>query len=253
MLIGWAVFGQVVVFVIVIFVLKRILYSDTRSALNRLKQIDEENKQKEEELKKRKEQLEREYQHQLGQIEQEAVGLKEKASKEASRIKEEILEKALEQSKEIIKLAHTSKERMRQEIIRELEKEGIDFSCQLVKYVLSHKHLEQLQQGLIEEIIIQIEKIEPDSIFTCGERSRTTSLKEVEFVFNHPLSKEQKERLLEVLSKKVGQELILKEKKDETIVAGIIVRIGSLVIDGTLLAALREAGEALKHAHTSGD
>ena len=238
MLIAWAIFIQAVVFAIVIIILKRILYSDTRSALNRLKQMDEENRKREAELKKKEEELEKEHQLKLGQAEEEIKRLNQEAAKEAEKIKQDILDKAEEKSSQIIKAAYSSKETMHEEIVDELKKDAVGFCCELIRYAFTKKQLSHLQEGLIEDVIRQIEELNPSDLSSCPNTG--------EFIFNYPLAENEKTSIIRSLSKKAGREISLKEEKDAGIIAGVIVRIGNLVIDGTILSALREAAEALK-------
>jgi F-type H+-transporting ATPase subunit b len=239
MLIAWAIFIQAVVFVIVIIVLKRILYSDTRSALNRLKEMDEENRKREGELKKKEEELEKEHQEKLRQAEEEIKRLKQEAGKEAEKTKQEILDKAEEKSRQIIKAAYSSKETMQEEIAEELKKDAIEFCCALISQAFTAKQLSQLQQGLIEDVIRQIESLNPGDLCSCPEKG--------ELIFNYPLTENEKTDIMKGLSKKASREISLKEEKDAGLIAGVIVRMGNLVIDGTILGALQEAAEGLKN------
>jgi len=58
-----------------------------------------------------------------------------------------------------------------------------------------------------------------------------------------PLTADQKARLAAKLTAQYGQELVLTYEIDESVVGGLVVRVGDLVIDGSVasrLAALRE-------------
>ncbi|MBN1533912.1 MAG: ATP synthase F1 subunit delta [Spirochaetes bacterium] len=48
-----------------------------------------------------------------------------------------------------------------------------------------------------------------------------------------------KESIVEILSKKFNKQIVLKEKIDESIMGGIIIRIGDTVIDGSLVKDLK--------------
>ncbi len=54
-----------------------------------------------------------------------------------------------------------------------------------------------------------------------------------------------KEKIRSLLSKKFNKEIILKEKIDESIMGGIIIRIGDTVIDGSLVKDLRNISKNL--------
>ncbi|KEI00304.1 ATP synthase F0F1 subunit delta [Clostridium botulinum] len=55
-----------------------------------------------------------------------------------------------------------------------------------------------------------------------------------------PLSKEQKNVLIEKLSKKYQKNIMLKEQLDKSLIGGLYVRIGDDVIDGTIKGKFQE-------------
>lgn len=57
---------------------------------------------------------------------------------------------------------------------------------------------------------------------------------DVEAIFTKELTDEQKEKLIEKLSKKTGKEINLKVKVDENILGGGIIKIGDKIIDGSI-------------------
>ncbi|MBN2382291.1 ATP synthase F1 subunit delta [bacterium] len=63
-----------------------------------------------------------------------------------------------------------------------------------------------------------------------------------------PLSGDDKEQLVETLSQVTGKEIVLKEEIDPSLIAGIHVQIGSLVLDGSLKNQLRRLQKEIVHA-----
>lgn len=61
-----------------------------------------------------------------------------------------------------------------------------------------------------------------------------------EIVSFKPLSKEKKETIEREVSKRIGKKTILIEKRDESVLGGFKVKVGSLVFDATYRNALNE-------------
>ena len=62
-----------------------------------------------------------------------------------------------------------------------------------------------------------------------------------------PLSEAQKQQMTEALKKRLGREVTLVNKTDETIVGGAIIRAGDLVIDGSVSGQLEKLATTLMH------
>jgi len=62
----------------------------------------------------------------------------------------------------------------------------------------------------------------------------------VEVITAQPLTKEQKEEVVDTLQKKMSCDVDLTEKVDEDIIGGMIVRVGDTIIDGSVQNKLAE-------------
>ena len=60
------------------------------------------------------------------------------------------------------------------------------------------------------------------------------------------LTDQEKKAIKKILSAKLGRELSLEEKLDETLIVGLLIEIGSLIIDGSLRNRLKKAVRYLK-------
>jgi len=63
----------------------------------------------------------------------------------------------------------------------------------------------------------------------------------------YPLSDAQQSAMTEALKKKLGCEVTLVTETDETLIGGVIIRAGDLVIDGSTKASLASLATALSH------
>lgn len=63
----------------------------------------------------------------------------------------------------------------------------------------------------------------------------------------HPLNDAQKQAIIAALKKKLGREVTLVTETDTTLIGGVVIRAGDLVIDGSAQAKLASLGQALSH------
>lgn len=63
----------------------------------------------------------------------------------------------------------------------------------------------------------------------------------------HPLSDAQQQSIIAALKKKLGRDVTLVTEVDATLIGGVVIRAGDLVIDGSAQAKLASLGQALSH------
>lgn len=76
-------------------------------------------------------------------------------------------------------------------------------------------------------------------------RAEAEKTVEAEITSAFPLSDAQKQQLIEALKKRLGREVSLVAKTDESIIGGAIVRAGDLVIDGSVSSQLNKLSNTL--------
>ncbi len=229
---------QVMTFLALVFILRKIMYSASLNETKRLQKLNQENAKKAEELTKKMEETERQYREKMASAEDEARRLKTRAREEAEGLREKLLNKARQESERIVNQALNSKEKLREEIEAEMQKKNVEQSLKLAQDLLSSKHQRLVHEGLVGEVLEEIEKIERGKLKVRTEKGQLTTPYEVD--------KRKKEKIVTVLSRKIGKKISLQEKIDKGIIAGIVIKLGSLVIDGSLAGKLREVAEAMK-------
>jgi len=225
-------------FIAVVFVLRKIMYSASFSETKRLQQLNQENAKKAQELANKIEEAERQYKDKLTHAEDEIRKLKLEAKEEAERLKEEAMNKAKQESERIVNQALNTKEKLKEEIETQMRGKTIERSLDLIQDVLSSKNQSMVHEGFIDEVIEEIEKIEQGKLKVQTHKG--------EIITPYEIERGKRERIKAILSKKTGKKLSLEEKIDKGIIAGITIKLGSLIIDGSLKGKLREVAETLR-------
>jgi len=217
---------QVVTFVGLIFVLRMLFYRHLSSALERLKHLHEENLAREEELKKKLELARLEKEKELAKAKEEADKIIQETKLKAEKTAILIEDRAKEEAIRIQEQAKTEAEKNEKKLASAYKDRAISLSVEMIKFVLSNQSQETLQRQLISELINEIESLDNNKF--------TVKSKEVKISSACALNQAEKEKLAKILTKKIGLDVELKESLKPDIIAGIIVQVGALTIDGSL-------------------
>ena len=229
---------QVATFVGLIFVLRMLFYQHLNSALKRLKALHEGNLIKETQLK---EELERAKKERLSEVEkgrQEAGAIIETAKKEAEAIRARLQEQTEEQTGAMLRQGKEAIEKLKAELLSEIEERALTLCHQMIQYVFTQVGKEGLQHQFIEELLEELEHIENGRLPRGVDRVKVTSC--------FPLTEQERKRLTQILSDKIGSLVILEEQSSPVLITGLVVEVGSLVIDGSLRNRLKKIIPYLK-------
>lgn len=78
----------------------------------------------------------------------------------------------------------------------------------------------------------------------CDAAERTV---EVEAVSAYPLNEKQRESIASALQKRLGKNINLSAREDATLLGGVVIHAGDLVIDGSLKGRLGQMARAMGH------
>jgi len=227
----------ILIFAGVIIILRKIFLSDTESAVNRLRQIDAEYEKKQQEIKQMYKDLERERESILTVTQEEVVKLKQQAQQEIENMRQQMLKDARTESDNIIAAARAREEDMRQKIYNETQAKIIEYAQKLLITAFSKEILKNLHKSLINDLIKQLDQMDISNI--------PGDIKEIKIVSAFALD-EEREDIKFILTKLLKQDIEPKEEMDESLLAGVILYLGTFVIDASLSNYLTEATGKLK-------
>jgi F0F1-type ATP synthase delta subunit len=230
--------AHIVVLAIIIIVIKKLLLNDTMRAVNRVRQVEAEIRKKEDRIRKDIEEQEKEFTRRKAQAEEELQQQQDEAKQEAARLRDQTTAEARKEGERIIEQAKKNEEKMKAQIAQEMEEKAVDYGGQIFQLVFSEQMTESLDKQFIGELLDALEEVDAAAI--------TVDASSAEFTAAHPIDPEQKQRLESLLSQKFGVDMKVEEKVDASLVAGLILKLGSLEIDGSLVNRFREAAEEVK-------
>ena len=241
MLIMSIIFVQVFIFVGLIIVFRRILARNVISATKHIDELNQEYDRREKEAAKKLEEAKEKSQEIISKAVGEAEAKKEEILKEAEKEKSDILKEAREQGETIVKQADKSCEQIISELDQRIAKEAIKKASELIQNALPEElKLTAHSQWVKDLIETGFEKV--------GEVKVVEGLKEIRVLSAFPLSESDRARLSKKVNMLLGKNMVLKVEVDPKIVAGIVVEIGSLVLDGSLRNKILEQSSLLNAA-----
>ena len=225
---------QVITFTVIVFLLRKLLYSETSKEASRLKVLQDEFSRKESELLARIDQAERDSSDKISKVREDSENYQGMKVREADEIKEAILTAAKERAEEVVKAAVNSREKMREEVELEMRSRIPVAAVRILKESLSSQARQVVHEGLVKEVIGKFDNLEKNLFKSASAGEILTA---------YPLKKSDKEKISAAVKTKAGHAVTLTEKEDGSIIAGLVIKIGSLVIDGSLESKLREVSE----------
>ncbi len=230
---------QFITFVGIIFLLRYLFSNHLKSALARLNTLHEENLTKEGELN---EELKRAKEESLAQIQQgkaEAALIIEEANKEGQRIRINMDEQAKLQATEIVANGRIEVEKIKTSVIKDIQAQSVELASKMIAELLTETDKIALQYEFANGIIQEISRLPKEQFNMQGSPV-------VKVTSSYLLLDRQRDEIKRVLAEKTGKEIELNEKIDSSLIGGLTLEMGGMVIDGTLKNKLQRVIPHLK-------
>jgi len=241
LIIGFVV-AQILILGVVITLLRRLIFSDTNSAINRLTKLDNMNREKEKLLARKLEQAQKQIDEQKQVIQDEEQRIKAEARRAANQLHEDIIRKAKEEGDDIIRKAQATKEQIRTDAMVEAEGKMIEICSEILNKTLSSVVQAQMNDKLVEEFISELEKADLSKI--------NSDVNEIEIISSLPVSVGDQEKIKKTLQTKLNRQVRLYSNEDPKLLGGILMKIGTMVVDGSLAERVHEAASQMKQGLT---
>lgn len=241
LIIGFVV-AQILILGVVITLLRRLIFSDTNSAINRLTKLDNMNREKEKLLARKLEQAQKQIDEQKQVIQDEEQRIKAEARRAANQLHEDIIRKAKEEGDDIIRKAQATKEQIRTDAMVEAEGKMIEICSEILNKTLSTVVQAQMNDKLVEEFITELEKADLSKI--------NSDVNEIEIISSLPVAASDQEKIKKALQTKLNRQVRLYSNEDPKLLGGILMKIGTMVVDGSLAERVHEAAAQMKQGLT---
>ena len=223
---------QIVTFVAIILVLRKLLYAETARETGRLRALTEENSQKERDLAAKIKTAEAAYAEKVAKAEEDIKGKRADANKEIEELTRSASAKAKEEADRIVRVAVNARDKMRDEAANEMRDKIPSLASHIFRDFLSAKVRQATHSELLKEVISEVKKTDKTAFRIKAKKG--------ELISAFPLAGSEKSALLSAVLKKLGRKVPMETKEDKNLVAGVVIKLDTLIIDGSLENRLRQ-------------
>ena len=232
MLIWQLILIQIATFVIIVLSLRWLLYSHISRALSKLHKLNQQNLAKEKALKEELARAKKQAEGEIARGRIEAGTIKERLKTESENESAKIIENARKEAKRIVDEGVIENQRKIGDMVSQMQEKTVYLAADIIKYIFTQDIQKTLQGQLIDELIDEINKVSPDKLKVENHS--------IDIISAFDLDNKQKARIKDILSFKLGKEVSLTSRQDESIVAGIVLRSGGFIIDGSIKNKLKK-------------
>ena len=223
-----------------IFIFLRLLFShDLSAALKRLQELQRQNIEKEIALNKELELAKQNRQSEIERGRDEAKKLKDLARADIEKSKEQVLLKAKQEAGAFLTHAAQERELLKHQLSLQIEEVSVNLALGMIRDIFSQEARQELERELVDELIIELRKIDKEKLKVETKKAEVTS--------SYPLLDNQKNGIREILRDVMGYSVELEEKTDASIISGLVINLGGLILDGSLQNKLRKIIPYLKN------
>lgn len=246
LLVAAPIFGLHIVLLGAIIVFVRLyLQGSARRAVARVREVEEEVRKREENMRLEMDQHERDLAERKAEFDREMEALQDEAKREAAHVKERAINEAKRDAQKIVEQAQSNEKKLREQIEREMEEKAVHYGGRIFQLVFSDLVTAELNAIFTGELIDALNEIESGTV--------TVDTPDAQITTSHTLPDEVRERLTAVLREKFHDKAAVTEHTDEKLLSGVILKMGSLEIDGSLLNRYHEAVHEVQKAVHHGE
>lgn len=233
MLIVQLIVVQGLTFVALMFVLKKVLYSQFKKSMDRLRVLNQETEKKRRELQEKLDQTSKDFEARVKDLEAQAERVRQEAEREAEDTRTRALAEARREADKLLEEARSQEG----EVKRELEAGAVERAARLAVDALHFVFTKRLEQGLHSQLVVDLieglDKVDGKRLNGQGGRA--------EVALPYPLEPQEKMKLEETLERKAKRKITITSRVDESLVAGMVLTFDNVVLDGSLKTKLKEA------------
>ncbi len=235
----WLVLIQLFIFTMLVLFLRVLLTRNVTTATAHLHELNQDYNEKVEAANKRKAEVDSYYNETLLKTKVDAEKQKVLILREAQETQEAVLKDARRQGEDIIANAHKAKEQAMEEIDARVEALARLKASEMVHEVLTAEMSEHLHQLWVKELL-------KEGLGDLDKLNLPEDAKEIRVQSAFPLTAEQKSALQKKFHMVFDKNTPLVEELSPELVAGMRIRLGSVLIDGSLQFKIKEMARDAK-------
>lgn len=227
---------QVANFLIMAYILTRFLFKPLKETLDKRAKRATRAMDEAEEAVQEAEKLRHEYERKHENIDAEFAALKDEARIVIDQTRQQMLQEAYEEIEAMRARAREDIEQQRAEALRMHRSKIGDLVTALVQRMMTDILTPQLHQVYLDAFLEQLRSVQLNGRISSNDGMAVSA----ELVTATPLAEEHKTRIAAILETAISQPIDLTCRVDPGMTAGAMVRLGDMLIDGSLEGQLQQ-------------
>ncbi|MCM8787457.1 MAG: F0F1 ATP synthase subunit delta [Candidatus Omnitrophica bacterium] len=215
---------------------RRIMSKYVVNATRHLEEMSEDYQRKQEEIERQLLEAEEKAKNIITEATKNAENIKSQIIKEAEEEKNKIILQARQKADDIINQAEQSRQLLLAEIEDRISKEAVNKACELIQNTLPEQFRQDIHLSWVEELI-------SSGFWDLKNLHIPEKIDEIKIVTPFKLTETIRNKLVKKMKEIINMDFAIKEEIDETVVLGIIINFGNLVIDGSLKNKILKAAK----------
>ncbi len=223
---------------IIFFWLKFTLISSTEGAVKRLNDEIATANAKQAELGRKLKEADEDLAKRRKEAKELANKMQNDAEEASKAEREKMINDARKDGEEIIAKAKGATEKLRKELEKEINIKSLNFGMTILNDILSDVAKGTLNSVLVTEFLKRLKDVDMSRI--------SPDVKEVELATLSSLDDSIKSQFSEIIKSKLNRDLAVKVSIDDQLGGGVILKFGTMALDGSVRNLIREAGTVLQ-------
>lgn len=224
----------------VIFMVWLFFFQNVEEARKRLQEDNEKAKAEHAALMTKLREAEEDLKKRQAEAKSLADKMKSEAEEESKAEREKMVNKAREEGEEIIAKARGAMDKLKQEVARENDRKVVQYSMEILTKLLSEKAKGAFDDILIKEFLENLKAVDMSRI--------NPDVQTIDVITLSPLKEDVKAQLLEIIKGKLNRNVSITAKQDPQCGGGMMIKFGSMALDGTMQFLIRDSGNKIQEA-----
>lgn len=222
----------------IIFALYMVLIKTVDGAKQRLDRDAEAARKREAELNQKIREADAQLQRRKKELDVMEKKMRQELEEQSVKEKSEMINKARTEAEEIIVKAQNAREQIKKEVEKNYEIKTLDYSTKILGEVFSHHVKEAVEKQLLAEFVLKLKGVDFSRL--------GPDVKTADMITANPMDQASIDAISAIFKEKLGRELTFKSKIDPTVIHGVLLQFDSLLLDGSLRNAFKEAAGNLR-------
>jgi len=238
----WTFLFQVINFLVLLFILKRILYKPIREIIEKRRSLIQQRIEEAEKTKKEALELKENYQHEMDTLHELKSRMIEKMNAEVGQERKKLIGRAEEEAARVFEKERAVFDTEKARLETELKDKAIETVTLFASNLLKDVSDEDLHKAMYEKLFRELR----GAASHVPERKEKDGPLSVDLITAYPLSEAETRKFREAIESLLSQSVILNTIIDKALIAGVTMKFYDMVYDLSLSGQIKKLALKLK-------